>query len=149
GFRKRPIHEVVAEYASFRGKRIIFWDDNIAADREYAKELFRAIAPYHKWWSCQASIHAGEDDEFLEEAARSGCKQLFLGLESIPQPSMDGVHKGFNRVEDYLRIVDRIHGHGIAVQAGIVFGFDHDTPETFPHTLRFLEDAGIENATFN
>ena len=149
GFRKRPVREVAAEYASFRGKRIIFWDDNIAGDREYAKELFRAIAPYRKWWSSQASIHAGEDDEFLEEAARSGCKQLFLGLESISQSSMDGVHKGFNRVADYLRIVDRIHGHGIAVQAGIVFGFDHDTPQTFPHTLQFLEDAGIDNATFN
>ena len=149
GFRKRPVHEVAAEYASFRGKRIIFWDDNIAIDREYAKELFRAIAPYRKLWSSQASIHAGGDDEFLEEAARSGCKQLFLGLESISQPSMDGVHKGFNRVEDYFRIVDRIHGHGIAVQAGIVFGFDHDTRGTIPQTLQFLEDAGIENATFN
>lgn len=148
-FGKRPIDEVAAEYASFKGKRIIFWDDNIAADRQYAKKLFRAIAPYRKWWSSQASIHAGEDDEFLEEAARSGCKQLFLGLESISQPSMDGVHKAFNRVDDYSRIVDRIHAHGIAVQAGIVFGFDHDTRETFPRTLEFLERAGIENATFN
>ena len=149
GFRKRPVHEVAAEYASFRGKRIIFWDDNIAGDREYAKALFRAIAPYRKWWSSQASLQAGEDDEFLEEAARSGCKQLFLGLESISQPSMDAVHKGFNRVEDYLRIVKRIHAHGIAVQAGIVFGFDHDTADTFRRTLQFLEDAGIQNATFN
>ena len=74
---------------------------------------------------------------------------IISGLESISQSSMDGVHKGFNRVADYLRIVDRIHGHGIAVQAGIVFGFDHDTPQTFPHTLQFLEDAGIDNATFN
>ena len=148
-FRKRPVDEVAAEYASFKGKRIIFWDDNIAADRQYAKELFRAIAPYGKWWSSQASIHAGHDDEFLESAARSGCKQLFLGLESISQQSMDGARKAFNRVEEYARIVDRIHAHGIAVQAGIVFGFDHDTPEIFPDTLEFMERAGIENATFN
>ena len=149
GLRKRPVAEVAAEYASFQGKRIIFWDDNIAADREYAKELFRAIAPYRKWWSSQASVHVGRDEELLDEAARSGCKQLFLGLESISQPSMDAVRKGFNRVEDYARIVDRIHAHGIAVQAGVVFGFDHDTPEIFPKTLHFLEDTGIQNATFN
>ncbi len=149
GLRRRPVAEVAAEYASFKGKRIIFWDDNIAGDKEYAKELFRAIAPYRKWWSSQASLHVGEDDELLEEAARSGCKQLFLGLESISQPSMDGVRKGFNRVEDYARIVDRIHAHGIAVQAGIVFGFDDDTPEIFKDTVQFLEDTGIQNATFN
>jgi radical SAM superfamily enzyme YgiQ (UPF0313 family) len=148
-FRKRPVAEVAAEYASFRGKRIIFWDDNIAADQAYAKELFRAIAPYRKWWSIQASIHAGRDDEFLEAAARSGCKQLFVGLESISQTSMEAVRKGFNRVDEYARIVERIHAHGIAVQAGIVFGFDHDTPAIFGQTLDFLEASGIQNATFN
>ena len=149
GLRKRPVAEVAAEYASFKGKVIIFWDDNIAADREYAKNLFRAIAPYRKWWSSQAGIDAGRDDELLEVAARSGCKQLFLGLESISQPSLAEVRKGFNRVEEYARIIDRIHSHGIAVQAGIVFGFDHDTPEIFKHTIDFLEETGVQNATFN
>ena len=52
---------VASEYASFPGKVIIFWDDNLASDREYAKTLFRAIAPYRKWWSSQASIQAGKD----------------------------------------------------------------------------------------
>ncbi len=147
--RKRPVESVAAEYASFRGKVIIFWDDNLANDREYARSLFRAIAPHRKWWSSQASIQAGEDAEFLRLAARSGCKQLFLGLESISQASMDEVHKGFNRVDEYARIIERIHAHGIAVQAGIVFGFDNDTPAVFDETLDFLEAAGVQNATFN
>ena len=149
GLRKRPIAEVAAEYGSFHGKRIIFWDDNIAADREYAKELFRAITPYRKWWSSQATIQAARDDELLEAAARSGCKQLFLGLESVSQSSLKEVRKGFNRVEDYARIVQRVHAHGIAVQAGIVFGFDNDTRAIFKDTLDFLEDTGVQNATFN
>ena len=148
-FRKRPVAEVAAEYASFKGKVIIFWDDNIVGDMKYAKELCRAIAPHRKWWSSQASIRAGQDEEFLEAAARSGCKQLFLGLESVSQPSMAEVKKGFNRVDEYARIVESIHAHGIAVQVGIVFGFDHDTPEIFDDSLDFLEDAGVQNATFN
>jgi radical SAM superfamily enzyme YgiQ (UPF0313 family) len=147
--RRRPVAEVAAEYASFKGKVIIFWDDNLAADLEYARELFHAITPYRKWWSSQASLHAGRDEAFLEAAARSGCKQVFLGLESISQSSMTEVKKGFNRVDNYARIIARIHAHGIAVQAGIVFGFDHDTPEIFEETLDFLEAAGVQNATFN
>jgi radical SAM superfamily enzyme YgiQ (UPF0313 family) len=35
------------------------------------------------------------------------------------------------------------------VQAGIIFGFDHDTPEIFQATVDFLEKAGVQNATFN
>ncbi|MGE5072434.1 MAG: B12-binding domain-containing radical SAM protein, partial [Anaerolineae bacterium] len=137
------------EYASFPGKVIIFWDDNLANDRAYAKELFRLLTPHRKWWSSQASIHAAEDEEFLELAARSGCKQLFIGLESVSQASMEEVHKGFNRPEHYARLIERIHAHGIAVQAGIVFGFDNDTASIFDETLDFLEDAAVQNATFN
>ena len=148
-FRRRPVAAVAEEYASFPGKVIIFWDDNLAIDREYAKAIFRAIEPHKKWWSCQASIHAGEDQEFLELAARSGCKQLFIGLESISQVSMNGAKKDFNVVERYLTIIERIHSFGIAVQAGIVFGFDGDTDEVFCRTLDFLELAGVQNATFN
>jgi radical SAM superfamily enzyme YgiQ (UPF0313 family) len=147
--RKRPVEAVAAEYASFPGKVIIFWDDNLANDREYAKALFRAIEPYRKWWSSQASIQAGNDADFLKLAACSGCKQLFIGLESISQSSMNEVHKEFNHVEEYARVIQHIQSHGIAVQAGIVFGFDNDTEAVFGETLDFLEAAGVQNATFN
>ena len=147
--RKRPVEAVAQEYGSFRGKVVILWDDNIAADIEYAKTLFRAIAPHRKWWSSQASVHAASDDEFLELAARSGCKQLFIGFESVSQASVNEVSKAFNRVDEYARAIERIHSHGISVQAGIVFGFDNDTEAVFGETLDFLEATGVQNATFN
>jgi len=149
GLRKRPVAEAANEFGSFRGKRIIFWDDNIGADLEYAKELFHAIAPHRKWWSSQATVQAAQDEEFLDAAARSGCKQLFLGLESLSQASMNEARKGFNRVAEYAGAIKRVHAHGIAVQAGIVFGFDRDTTAIFEQTLDFLEESGVQNATFN
>jgi radical SAM superfamily enzyme YgiQ (UPF0313 family) len=147
--RKRPVEAVVKECASFHGKVIILWDDNIAGDLEYAKALFRALAPHGKWWSSQASIHAARDDEFLELAAHSGCKQLFIGFESVSQASVNDVSKAFNHVDEYARAIGRIHAHGISVQAGIVFGFDHDSEGVFVETLDFLEACGVQNATFN
>ncbi len=147
--RKRPVEDVAREYALFRGKVIILWDEDIAGDLGYAKSLFRALAPHRKWWSSQASIRAAEDDGFLELAARSGCKQLFIGFESVSQASVNEVSKAFNRVEQYAQAIQRIHSHGIAVQAGIVFGFDHDTETVFEATLDFLENSGVQNATFN
>ncbi len=148
-FRKRPVEEVAQEYGSFKGKVIIFWDDNITSDIQYAKQLFRKITPYKKWWSSQVSIHAGQDEELLELAAKSGCKQLFIGLESISQNSLNNINKSFNRVEDYYKIIKRIQSFGISVQVGIVFGFDHDNKSIFNETIDFLESAGVQNATFN
>jgi radical SAM superfamily enzyme YgiQ (UPF0313 family) len=147
--RKRPVEAVAREYASFRGKVIILWDDDIAGDVEHAKSLFRALAPHWKWWSSQASVSVADDEELLELAARSGCKQLFIGLESVSQASLDEVAKARNRVDGYARALERIHAHGIAVQAGIVFGFDNDGGTIFEETLDFLEATGVQNATFN
>jgi len=148
-FRRRPVTEAAAEFASFRGKVVIFWDDNLSADLEYAKTLCKAVTPYRKWWSSQISAEAGYDDEFLSLAARSGCKQFFIGFESVMQENLDASRKGFNRADEYMDIVKRIHAHGIAVQAGFVFGFDGDTPDVFDKTVKFLENAGIQNATFH
>lgn len=148
-YRKRPVREVAAEYGSFKGKVIIFWDDNIAADPNYAKALFKEITPYKKWWSSQTSIHAGWNDELLKRAAESGCKQLFLGLESVSQISLDHANKSFNKVEDYAEIIERIHSYGISVQVGIIFGFDEDDTSIFEKTIAFLEKTGVQNATFN
>ncbi len=147
--RKRPVRAVAREYASFQGKVVILWDDNIAGDIEYAKSLFRVLGPHRKWWSAQAGVEAAKDDEFLELAARSGCKQLFIGFESILQTSLNEVSKAFNRADEYAGAIERIHSHGISVQAGIVFGFDNDTEAVFGETLDFLEATGVQNATFN
>ena len=43
---RRPVAAVVREYASFRGRVVVLWDDNVAGDVAYAKELFRALAPH-------------------------------------------------------------------------------------------------------
>ncbi len=74
---------------------------------------------------------------------------MFLGLESVSQTSLDHANKSFNRVEDYYTIIHRIQSYGISVQVGIIFGFDEDDKSILKKTLEFLENAGVQNATFN
>ncbi len=47
------------------GRALILWDDNIGAHRDYAKELFSAIAPLKRWWTSQCTADVAFDDEFL------------------------------------------------------------------------------------
>ena len=147
--RFRPLDEVEADVASIRGKALIFWDDNIGADRAYAKALFQRLAPYRKWWTSQATVHVADDEEFLRLAADSGCKALFVGLESVSQPSLEGTGKGFNQVNRYRDLVERFHAHGIALQAGIMFGFDGDDRSIFGRTVDFMDAIGVDNATIS
>ena len=147
--RFRPIVQVVAEVAASPDKGIVFWDDNIGANLNYAKDLFRALAPMKKWWTSQTTMASVRDDEFLRLAAESGCKAFFVGLESVSQASLNGMHKGHNRVGDYRQLLQSFHANGIALQAGIMFGFDEDDRDIFARTVDVMGDIGLDNATIS
>jgi radical SAM superfamily enzyme YgiQ (UPF0313 family) len=145
--RYRPVGEVVDEIRRMPGRALIFWDDNIGANRAYSKELFTAIAPLNRWWTSQCTADVAFDSEFLSLAARSGCKALFLGLETISQASLNIANKPHNHASEYREVLRRFHAHDIAVQAGVVFGFDHDDPSIFRTTVEFYRSAGLDSAT--
>jgi len=86
----------------------------------------------------QATMASVQDDEFLRLAAESGCKALFIGLESVNQLSLAGSSKDHNQVSEYKRLLQRFHEHGIAVQAGIMFGFDQDDRDVFARTVDMM-----------
>lgn len=141
--RTRPVEAVIEELKQL-GKYVIFMDDNIIGDREYAKRLFEAMIPLRKRWHSQCGIHITEDPELLRLAVASGCNGLFIGLETLSQQSLKDWQKCPNRARDYVRQVRQLHDLGIGVLTGFVFGGDDDRPDVFKRTLEFLDEAEID-----
>jgi radical SAM superfamily enzyme YgiQ (UPF0313 family) len=142
-FRARPVDEVIDELRGL-GRYLLFMDDNIIGDRDHARELFARMAPLRKRWFSQCSIRVADDAELLRHAAASGCRGLFVGLESLAQDNLNAWRKTFNRASDYRRAIARLHDAGIAVYAGLVFGMDGDTPDVFRRSLDFLHEARVD-----
>ena len=142
-FRARPVEEVVDELRQL-GRHLLFMDDNLTANRGYAEELFRRMAPLRKQWFSQCSIRIAYDDRLLEAAAASGCRGLFIGLESLSQDNLAQWHKKTNRAAEFEWAIRRIHEHGIGVVPGIVLGYDGDTLATFDRTLEFLLRTNVD-----
>lgn len=143
-FRTRPVDEVAAEVAAIPDKFFIFVDDNLVANRRYAIDLFAALHPLRKHWVTQATLTLADDDELMHLAAAAGCVGIFAGMETFSGDNLDAVGKRFNRVERYRTAIERLHAHGIAVEAGIVLGLPEDGPAVFAETLRHLDDLGID-----
>jgi len=146
-FRSRPIDDVVAEIKALPSKLFVFWDDNLFADKAFAKELLHALIPMKRKWAAQVTLRDCADEELLRLAKAAGCLYLFVGLESFSDESLNEAGKTINRTDDYTSVIDSIHRHGIMVQAGIVFGFDSDTPDVFDAALDACEKLGIDGAT--
>lgn len=142
--RRRPVGEVAAEVAKIPDQFVLFVDDNLTADREYAANLFKALMPLKKHWASQSTLAIADDPEFVRLAAASGCIGLFVGLETFSEKNLTSVNKSCHRVSDYRKAIRCFHENGIAVEAGIVFGFDGDGPDVFESTLKILDKLEVD-----
>ncbi len=147
-YRCRPVDEIIQEVGRLSGEFIVFIDDNIAGNRQHAKELFSRLKPLKKKWAGQASLTLTRDPELLRLAAESGCVSLFIGMESLSPENLKEMNKAFNRAHQYEEALRALHDHDIMVVAGFIFGLDHDDEGVFERTLRFCERNRIELPSF-
>jgi radical SAM superfamily enzyme YgiQ (UPF0313 family) len=145
---QKPVDDVIADIRQHGARKLIFVDLNLIADRNYAMRLFTALIPLKLQWYGLATVLLADDLELLELAARSGCKGLLMGLESISPKNLRENHKGFNSPEKFVQVVERLHQHGIALQGCFVFGLDHDEPDIFLKTAEFAVQAKIDLPRF-
>lgn len=131
-----------------RKKVVPFIDDNIAANPSRAKELFEALIPRKILWGSQASITMARDPELVRLAADSGCRFLFIGLETLSPDSLKEMGKSQNRVDEYAAALSLLEDSGIHVMGAFVFGFDTDNQSVFSDTVRFAIENRIQVAQF-
>jgi radical SAM superfamily enzyme YgiQ (UPF0313 family) len=141
---QRPVAEVVADIRQMRARRLIFLDLNLIADINYAKELFTALIPLKITWGGLATTIIAWDEELLDLAARSGCRGLLIGFETLSQEALAETKKAFNTRQDYYEVVRKLHAHGIGIQGTFVFGFDAHTHDSFAETVDFVLEANID-----
>lgn len=143
--RSRPIPDVIAELERLPDPLTVFVDDNIIGDPEYAKALFKAMIPLKlRWWG-QATIRIVDDDDLLGLAARSGCRILLVGLESLSDENLRAVGKAkTNRVSDYEQAIRKLHEHGICVAGSFILGLDGDGHDVFARTADFIQSNQID-----
>ena len=169
-YRSRPIKEVVKEIEKmieadkksyWRKIMTKFWnkmdrsvfaflDDNIFGQPDYAKELFKALIPLKIFWGSQTSVNIAKpkNEDLLQLAAESGCKFVFVGLESVNQSSINEIGKKINKPEMYAKAIELFHKYEITVLGAFVFGFDSEDKDIFKRTVDFAKRIKLDLAQF-
>lgn len=143
-FQRRPVADIVRDIKKIPSKRFAISDVSPFDDIEYAKELLTAMIPLKKKWGGLATSQITQDPELFDLLVKAGCDYLLIGFESVEQSSLKQIYKGFNKSDDYKETMRQLHKGGITVQGCFVFGFDHDTPETFKKTTEWVQDLKID-----
>lgn len=144
-FARYNLEDVIKEIGSIEGKYIIFVDDNLWVNKQYAKELFRRMDGLDKIWISQAPITIGLDDELLSLAAKSGCRGVYVGIDSVIEESLRNANKKVVDVAKIPEYIRRIQDRGIFVEAGVIFGFDNEDASVFERTLEFYGKTSVDS----
>jgi radical SAM superfamily enzyme YgiQ (UPF0313 family) len=151
--KQRPIKDVVKEIKSMPNKIFVIHDPHLTLNKKYAKELFKEMIKQkvHKQWVANGTtdVLATVDKDFLDLARKAGCVEWFVGFESVNQEALNETHKTHNKVENFSKLINRLHDYNMAVQGGIIFGFDHDTPDVFDTTLETINQWNMDVLEIN
>ncbi len=140
----REIQGINSFHATYKKKTAIFFaDDNIMANRKFARELFLALQPYNINWMCQASINISREDDLLELMRNSGCGAIFVGLESICEENLSMMGKGINQRYEYMDAIRKIQSYGILVHSSFIVGYDFDSKSTFDELISFIQESNL------
>lgn len=75
--------------------------------------------------------------DYIEKLARSGCKQLYLGIESGSQRILNLIRKGID-IAWCEKIINECHRCGIAVKMNFIKGLPYEDEQDIRETLDFI-----------
>ena len=151
---ERLTESIRENYHKHRLYFYFFTDDNFARNRCW-KEVFEALIrlreeehiPLH--FMIQVDTQSHNIPGFVQLAARAGCTQVFIGMESINPKNLKAAGKTQNNVQDYKNLIATWHNAKIATHVAYIFGFPYDTPDSIREDVKRLQDElGVEQASF-
>jgi radical SAM superfamily enzyme YgiQ (UPF0313 family) len=142
---------------NFHNHRIHFYfftDDNFARNNSW-RDIFRMLAQLREeehipiQFMIQVDTQSHKIPDFVSMAARAGCSQVFIGMESINPNNLKAVGKMQNNVQDYRDLIAAWHNATIATHVAYIFGFPFDTPKSIQEDVQRLQnELGVEQASF-
>lgn len=151
--RFKPSAGVIAELEELyrHGHRDVFLaDDNFTVNRRRARELLRDLQAWNEArgegpvsFYTQASVDAAKDPALLQACAQAGLNGVFIGIETPNEASLKETRKPQNVGVDLDAEIRKFVAAGIAVDAGLIVGFDNDGPDIFDWQRGFALDSCV------
>jgi radical SAM superfamily enzyme YgiQ (UPF0313 family) len=146
-----PAH-IVSELDYMAGlgiRQVLCAADNFIGDLRWAEEVLDAIIDWQKKRGAPIALYTwltinlSKYPRLLMKMRQANFDMLFIGVESFSNNSLLETAKVQNSASDMVEAIREIQSYGFAIVAGLIFGFDSDTPETFAQTIEGMEKSGL------
>jgi p-methyltransferase len=119
-------------------RNVVFIDDTFNVPFPRFKEICRLMIRKNyrfNWFSYFRCSNS--DEEAIELMAESGCKGVFLGIESGSPTILTNMNKSAT-VEKYAKGIEMLRRYGILTFGSFIIGFPGETDETVAETTDFI-----------
>ena len=151
--RHKTIDQVITELGALHAhgfREVFIADDNFTVHRRWAREVLGALIRFNAEhaddpvrFMTQASLDVAREDDLLDLCRQAGIGTLFIGVETMNAASLREAGKLQNLLMPMQEAICRVVAKGIAVQAGVIVGFDHDGPGIFQELLDFFQETPV------
>jgi p-methyltransferase len=122
-------------------ENVVFIDDTFNVPFPRFKDICRLMIrrkyPFN-WFSYFRCSNS--DEEAIELMAESGCKGVFLGIESGSPAILKNMNKAAT-IEKYAQGIEWLRRYGILSFGSFIIGFPGETDETVQETTDFLRET--------
>jgi radical SAM PhpK family P-methyltransferase len=120
-------------------KNLIFIDDTLNVPPVRFKKILKMMIDNQFKFNWFSYFRCGSaDDETFDLMKESGCKAVFLGLESGDQRILDNMNKQVS-ISQYEHGLRKLHEQDIITFASFIVGFPGETEETIQNTIHFIQ----------
>ena len=122
-------------------QNVVFIDDTFNVPFPRFKDICRLMIrkkyPFN-WFSYFRCSNS--DEEAIDLMAESGCKGVFLGIESGSPSILVNMNKAAT-IEKYYRGIEMLRRRNIMTFGSFIVGFPGETEETVQESISFIKDA--------
>lgn len=97
---------------------------------------------------CQCDTQISKEPDLIENLARAGCFEIFVGVESFDRETLKNARKFHNRPADYKHIVNACDEVGIRTHFSNIIGFLGQTRNDVGQHLDYLKELRPKVASF-
>lgn len=122
-------------------QNVVFIDDTFNVPFPRFKNICRLMIRKNyqfNWFSYFRCSNS--DEEAIELMARSGCKGVFLGIESGSPTILANMNKSA-QVEKYATGIEMLRRYGIMTFGSFIIGFPGETDESVQETIDFIQET--------
>jgi p-methyltransferase len=136
------VRQEVRALAELGVKNLVFVDDTFNVPPKRFKELCRMMMEEDlglSWYSYFRCSNA-RDEETFDLAHQSGCRGVFLGIESGDESILVNMNK-LAQEGQYRNGIARLKERGITTFASIIVGFPGENDRTMQNTIDFINET--------